>query len=529
MRSARHARRFRSIGAVVTALVLVVGLTACSKVGTTTPRPTGTSVAQPTSAAPTPAPDAVFARPDPKLLASQSAQLNVDGLSVTSLLVTHELPGLAMGLDIVRGQVLRQRAWAGGGNLTVTPELVASSGKAVGVALCADGDAGRHTAVVWYDPTTNSPWASPVLVAPAQWQALTAAVAALSGDQKDAALAQLAEPSWPNGNGPAIAFNASGDLVVQFQTIDGLALTPVLIAGDEAQPMLTEFGTRARAASRYPTPATAPQKFADPDPTLVGRPPAPDHKHGKKKSTEPTTPAPSTTPSSTPVTDARPQLVLGVDCEVKKCVAITYDDGPVPQTVDLLKVLNERKVPATFFVLGTSADNYPDVVTTTAAMGMQVASHNQVHHQMSATSGAKLDAQVSRSATTLRRLTGQDPLFLRPPYGAHNKASDAVVGKHGMAVALWSVDTLDWKFSTKSQDAAQAEILRNIRAQGGNGAVVLMHDIHANSRASAPAVIDALQAEGYTLVTLAELAPQDYRFGRPFCKSPAVAKHGCGS
>ncbi|MGA4669860.1 polysaccharide deacetylase family protein [Propionibacteriaceae bacterium Y1923] len=518
------ARWFTPLLALVASVALVTG---CSTIGADDPTSNPTGISTDAEATPTePAQDAEFATVDQALLDAGRGTLTHEGLTVTNLLVTHEMPGLAYSLDIVRGQVVRQHHWDGGGQLTVTPTLVASSTKALAVALKATTPAGTNTAIVHYDPQTNHSFASPALIAPAQWEGFVAAVRELAGESGDQAATQLAEPTFPNGAGPAIGFSASGDLVVHFQVVDGSTIAPVVVPGDQAAGMLSQFGTHARAAARYPTAAATPERFLPFDPTVVGKPstttPSPSATP-TATTTSGSSSSPSSTASSTPapVVDKRPQLVLGTDCQVAKCVALTFDDGPVPQTQDVLDQLNALKAPATFFVLGTSVDNFPKMLTATAANGMEIASHNQVHNQMSRTGGELLTRQVTMSADNIRELTGADPLFLRPPYGARNKSSDGITGKQGMAVALWSVDTEDWKHSKASPQGAQNAILAAVNKQVDDGGVILMHDIHGNSRAATTAVVNQLREKGYTLVTMAELAPADWRFGRAYCSSPA--------
>lgn len=512
--------------AAVTALSVVAGCSSIGGDGQKTTSPHTNSKGETTSATPTePVITAAFATPDQKLLKADRATLTHQGLTVTSLLVNQDMPGLAYSLDIVRGQIVRANHWSDAGALTLTPHVVASSSKTVAIAMSATTPGGTNTALVYYDPQTNHSFASTALIAPAQWDSFVTQVAEHAGDDRERATAQLKEPSFPNGAGPAIGFSAEGDLVVIFGHVDGQTIAPVALAGDEAASLLTQLGTQARASARYPTAATTPDVFTAFDPATVGgtpvTSPAPS---STPASTSSTTPA--STPGSTPVptADHRPQLALGTDCQTKKCVALTFDDGPLPATQDVLDQLNTLKAPATFFMLGTSVDAFPTMVTTVAANGMEIASHNQVHTQMSRTGQGLLTKQVTMSADNLRTLTGQDPLFLRPPYGSRNKNSDAIVGTQGMAVALWSVDTLDWKHSQGSQPAAQSAILSAINSEISNGGVILMHDIHANSRASTTAVVTTLREQGYTLVTMAELAPADYRFGKAFCSSPALSK-----
>lgn len=488
MRGGTIGSRARWVGAMLATSALMTG---CSTLGAGSAPGDRTNTPS-TAPSTTAGPKAEFARPDHKLLSGRRATLTAGDLTVTTLLADRSMPGLTFALDVVRGQILRHHAWAGGGELTMEPTLLASSSKAVAVALNVEGKGGKRTSVVYYDPQSNESFASPALISPQKWAEFTAAVGAKAGEEKAAALKALASPTWPMGQGPALAFSQEGNLVIQFQ---GGSQPNVLLTGKEAGPFLTDFGRRAKAAAQYPTRAEAAQTFAPASPDLVARP------KGKQK-------------------DPRPQLALGTDCTVKKCVALTFDDGPVPETQEVLDALNKARVPATFFMLGPSIDAYPEMVTKASANGMEIASHNLKHNTMSTAGNEALAHQISTNSKNLEKLAGTAPLFLRPPYGDRSKRVDAEIGRNSMAVALWSVDTLDWKFKTTPS------ILSYVGQQTTNGAVVLMHDIHATSRAAVPAVIAKLKADGYTMTTLAEMAPSDYRFGAPFCSSPALP-HSC--
>lgn len=510
-------RKVTASGRGVLAILLVLLLAGCSTLAhadrsrspfanRTSSSPTPAVISSPGSssqagtASATPGPTTALASADIGLLGAERASFNHGDLAVTNLVLGRRLPGLAHTLDVVRGQILREHAWAGGGPLTVTASLTASSPNSVGVVVTAEAPEGTHTAVVYHDPTSNQSFASSALISPAGWQPFVDEASARTGTAAARAAAQLGRPGFPNGEGPAIGFSAAGDLVVVFQPVDGSTIAPVLVPAAQSSGWLTELGRRVRSAAQHPTPVVMPTQFTRPDPGLVGMAAA----------------------------DPRPPLRLGTDCAVKRCVALTFDDGPVPQTRDLVAELTRLHAPATFFALGTSVDSHPDVLADVAASGMQIGSHQQVHQRMTETAGATLDTQVTRSVDTILEFTGQPPLFLRPPYGVHNRGTDRLVVEHGMSVALWSVDTEDWKHTKDPAATAQAAILALLDKEVGNGAVVLMHDIHANSRAAVPAVVARLRAQGYTLVTLSELAPDGYRFGVPACKSPAVQKSCAG-
>lgn len=182
----------------------------------------------------------------------------------------------------------------------------------------------------------------------------------------------------------------------------------------------------------------------------------------------------------------------------KKLVALTFDDGPsLSTTTKLLDTLKKKNVPATFFVLGTMARNYPDIVRREVVEGHELASHTTYHQDLSKISVQQVKQDMDESCRILTDITGKCVEYVRPPYGAISENT-----KHGLArpLVIWSVDTNDWKF----RDAKK--IREEVRKSSFDGAVILMHDIYDTTVESVPMIIDDLRAEGYEFVTISEMA-----------------------
>lgn len=188
-------------------------------------------------------------------------------------------------------------------------------------------------------------------------------------------------------------------------------------------------------------------------------------------------------------------------------VALTFDDGPNPETTPkLLKILADRNVKATFFMLGERANAAPEIVKNVAAGGHEVANHSWSHPQLTKISQAAADKQVEDTSNPLEQITGAKPIYLRPPYGAMNPALQAHLNqKYDLSLIFWSVDPLDWK--NRDAQAVYDQIMRQVHP----GAIILAHDIHPTTVAAMPRVIDALIAKGYKIVTVSELIAR----GRP--------------
>ena len=188
-----------------------------------------------------------------------------------------------------------------------------------------------------------------------------------------------------------------------------------------------------------------------------------------------------------------------IDCAVQKCVALTFDDGPGAHTGRLLDTLDARNVQATFFVVGQNVGNYPSTEQRAHRNGNEVMNHSWNHPDLTTLGYSSIVSQLSTTSDTIQSTVGRRPTLMRPPYGAYNSTVTSVAGAQGMAVILWNIDTLDWKY----RDAAyvRGAAVRNTTA----GSIVLMHDIHSTTVDAVPGIITDLKAKGYTLVTVTDL------------------------
>lgn len=185
----------------------------------------------------------------------------------------------------------------------------------------------------------------------------------------------------------------------------------------------------------------------------------------------------------------------------KPMMALTFDDGPGPRTMELLNVLAQYDAKATFFMTGTGLNNNKvDVAAVVQKMediGCQLGNHTMSHPQLDKMDAAGIRREIGGVNSLLSGVVGHGATILRPPYGAKN---DTVRVNAGMPLGMWSVDTLDWK--TRNAQNTVNTILNT----AGDGDIVLMHDIHTESIDAAIAVIPQLVARGYQLVTIEELA-----------------------
>ena len=180
-------------------------------------------------------------------------------------------------------------------------------------------------------------------------------------------------------------------------------------------------------------------------------------------------------------------------------IALTFDDGPGQYTDKLLDCLEENNAHATFFMLGQLVDQYPETVKRMVELGCEIGNHSWDHQNMLDLS---LDGVVKEFGDTDQALIdacGQESTVIRPPYGNY---TDDIIAAVGKPFILWSIDSLDWKYMDADLDYNGIMNDSNL----GDGAVILMHDIHKPSVDAALRLIPALVDQGYKLVTVSEMA-----------------------
>ncbi|MFJ7678435.1 polysaccharide deacetylase family protein [Peribacillus sp. NPDC097198] len=182
----------------------------------------------------------------------------------------------------------------------------------------------------------------------------------------------------------------------------------------------------------------------------------------------------------------------------QKVIALTFDDGPHPDnTTAILKSLNKHQAHATFFVLGSRVEHYPEVLQKMIAQGNEIGNHSWDHPQLTRLNKKKIKSQINKTQLAVLKASGYEPSLIRPPYGAINDKVRKHIGD--MDVALWEIDPEDWKLRNKKK------VVRKVMNKAEDGKIILMHDIYKTSAQAADEIIKQLDQQGYQLVTVSEL------------------------
>ncbi|MER7745255.1 polysaccharide deacetylase family protein [Streptomyces bacillaris] len=188
------------------------------------------------------------------------------------------------------------------------------------------------------------------------------------------------------------------------------------------------------------------------------------------------------------------------DCRKAKCIALTFDAGPGKDTPELLDILKEKKVSATFFLLGRNhVLKHPDTVRRIQDEGHEVANHTWTHKILTDEEPEEIRAELEKTQEAIEKITGKRPRLMRPPQGRTDDQVSGISKELGLAQVLWSATAKD--YSTNDS----ALITRRILDQAGKDGIILLHDIYKGTVPAVPGIIDALQKDGYTFVTVPEL------------------------
>lgn len=218
--------------------------------------------------------------------------------------------------------------------------------------------------------------------------------------------------------------------------------------------------------------------------------------------------------------DLKPSFALERYLPVKpKMVALTFDDGPDPEnTPRLLDELKAAHAPATFFLIGQSVAEHPEIVARAYAEGHDLGSHTYSHPHMEQLSPFQAKLEVNLNQRLIESVTGHRTVLFRRPYDVNNNPRDddevnplLAAADAGYLMCGASIDPADW--DTKSADQIVNRCLRELdRNAESEGHVIVMHDGGGNrdaTVAAVPRLIRELRRRGYQLVSLHELV------GRP--------------
>lgn len=185
-----------------------------------------------------------------------------------------------------------------------------------------------------------------------------------------------------------------------------------------------------------------------------------------------------------------------------RVVALTFDDGPSPYTPQILSLLRAYGDRATFFLVGFRVQAYPKWARAEAGDGDAIGNHTYRHVDLEWLTPGDVTWQLRATEQIIHDVTGIEPQWFRPPYGAVDPRVAGLAAGLGLRTVTWSVDPRDW--SRPGAAAIVSRVLSAVRP----GSVILLHDGGGDRSQTVTAVsilLPALRARGFRFVTLDKL------------------------
>ncbi len=170
-----------------------------------------------------------------------------------------------------------------------------------------------------------------------------------------------------------------------------------------------------------------------------------------------------------------------------KVVALTFDDGPSPDTLEILDVLREHNVKATFFLIGERVEQYPEIAKRISDENHEIGNHSYSHPIYLFCTPGKTRQELRRTQEIIEKVAGIRPRLVRPPCGVRSPAYFAAAKELGLQSIQWSVAGFDWK------KISAEEIGRNVMETVQSDSIVLLHDGDSAGKSSRRPTTDALR------------------------------------
>lgn len=183
-----------------------------------------------------------------------------------------------------------------------------------------------------------------------------------------------------------------------------------------------------------------------------------------------------------------------------KTVALTFDDGPHPETEKVLDLLKAYNKEATFFCIGRQIEQHPDIFKRIIAEGHVIGNHTFSHvRSFGFMNTAKIVKEIKSTDTLIANYTSQSPKFFRPPFGATSPALAKALKITGHKVIGWNIRSLDTVIRDKEK------IVSRIKRRLKPGSIVLMHDTSSKSVTVLEQLLVILQQQDYQCTTVDKL------------------------
>lgn len=167
---------------------------------------------------------------------------------------------------------------------------------------------------------------------------------------------------------------------------------------------------------------------------------------------------------------------------------------------EILDILDKYQIKCTFYVLGVWAEKNPAELKMIVDRGHELGNHSYSHKLPSQSNSDQIEEEIVKCNEIIFDRTGVRPLSYRAPSGDYNETTMELAEKYGMTAVQWSVDSLDWM-----KNKTAADIVSRVTGKTTSGSIILFHNDTQHTVEVLPEIIEHLQKENYTFVTVSEL------------------------
>ncbi|MBO5105944.1 MAG: polysaccharide deacetylase family protein [Clostridia bacterium] len=194
-----------------------------------------------------------------------------------------------------------------------------------------------------------------------------------------------------------------------------------------------------------------------------------------------------------------------VEDKGEKTVALSFDAAwGNEDTGELISILGKYKIKATFFVVGSWVDKYPESVKQLSDAGHEIHNHSNSHPHMPQLSVSQMTDELNACNEKISAITGKKPILFRAPYGDYNNTMLETVTNNGMYTIQWDIDSRDWK-----EEYTTDMIVKGVSDNVKSGSIVLFHNAAKNTPKALPIILERLIADGYSFKLISEMIYKD--------------------
>ena len=200
------------------------------------------------------------------------------------------------------------------------------------------------------------------------------------------------------------------------------------------------------------------------------------------------------------------QKEIPIYCVVtnEKKIALSFDIAWGGEyTGKIIDILNKNNTTATFFIVGSWADRYPETVKKISDMGFEIGNHSMTHPHFTGLSEVKMKEEIYKTSSKIEKITGKPTVLFRAPFGDYNSSVVKAAKETGHLCIQWDVDSLDW--TEPGVDA----IYKRIMEKTSSGSILLFHNKSDVTVNVLERIIVDLKKQGYTFVKISDLIYKD--------------------